>query len=93
MTDPEGIRAMVQDAINSGASTVEEIHKKIAAMPLAALKNVEGLGGVGQSVEDLTNATIGTIYDTIRLVNDQVGQIAKQMLEGTGATAGGNTTS
>jgi hypothetical protein len=92
MTDPEGIRAMVQDAIDSGASTVEEIHKKIAAMPLAALKNVEGLGGVGQSVENLTNATIGTIYDTIRLVNDQVGQIGKQMLEGTGATAEGNTT-
>jgi methyl-accepting chemotaxis protein len=82
MTDLEGIRAMVQDAINSGASTVEEVHKKIAAMPLAALKDVEGLGEVGQSVEDLTNTTIGTIYDTIRLVNDQVGQVAKQMLEG-----------
>ena len=82
---------MVQDAINSGASTVEEVHKKIAAMPLGALKNVEGLGG--QSVEDLTNTTIGTIYDTIRQVNDQVGQVAKPMLEGTGAAGGGSTTS
>ena len=93
MTDLEGIRAMVQDAINSGASTVEDVHRKIAAMPLEALKNVEGLGEVGQSVEDLTNATIGTVYDAIRQVNDQVGQIAKQMLEGTGAAGGGSTTS
>lgn len=84
---------MVQDAINIGASTVEEVHKKIAAMPLTALKNAEGLGDVGQSVEDLTNTTIGTIYDTIRQVNDQVGQVAKQMLEGTGAAGGGSTTS
>ena len=42
MTDIEGIRSMVQDAINNGATTVEDVHKKIATMPLAALKNVEG---------------------------------------------------
>jgi hypothetical protein len=89
MTRVEAIRAMVQDAINSGASTVEEVHKKIVAMPLAALKNVEGLGEVGQSIEDLTNTTSGTIYDTIRQLNAQVGQVAKQMLEGTGAAGGG----
>jgi hypothetical protein len=96
MTEPEGIRAMVQDAINNGASSVEDVHKKIAAMPLGALKNVEGLGQWGQDVQDLTNLTIGTVYDTIRQVNDQVGQVAKQMLEATGAAgggAGGGTTS
>jgi hypothetical protein len=93
MTDVEGIRAMVQDAIDSGASSVEEVHQKIAAMPFDALRNVEGLGGVGQSFEDLTHSTIGAIYNTIRQVNDQVGQIAKQMLEGTGAAGGGSTTS
>jgi hypothetical protein len=79
---------MVQDAINNGATSVEEVHKKIASMPLAAFKNVEGFGSLAQSTEDLTHATIGTIYDTIRQVNDQVGQISKQMLEAGGAAGG-----
>ena len=93
MTELEGIRAMVQDAINNGATTVEEIHKKIAAMPLAALKNVEGFGAWGKSAEEMTNATIGTVYDTIRQVNDQVNEVSKQMLEATGAAGkGGDTT-
>ena len=78
---------MVQDAINNGATTVEDVHKKIATMPLAALKNVEGMGAVGQSMEDLTHMTIGTVYDTIRQVNDQVGQVAKQMLASTGTAS------
>jgi hypothetical protein len=89
MTDLEGIRAMVQDAINSGATSVEDIHKRIAAMPLAAFKNVEGFGAWGQSAEELTHATIGTIYDTIRQMNDQVNQVAKQMLEASGAAGKG----
>jgi hypothetical protein len=91
MTDLEGIRAMVQDAINSGATTVEDIHKKIASMPLATFKNVEGVGSWAQSTEDMTHATIGTIYESIRQVNDQVGQISKQMLEASGAAGRGGT--
>jgi hypothetical protein len=89
MAGPEDIRAMVQQAINSGASTVEDVHKKIAAMPLQALKNVEGMGPIGQSAEDMTNLTIGTVYDTIRQVNDQVHEVAKQMLAAGGGGGGG----
>jgi hypothetical protein len=93
MTGLEDIRAMVQQAINDGATTVEEVHKNVAAMPFQTLKNVQGMGDVGQSMEDMTNLTIGTVYDTIRQVNDQVHQVAKQMLEASGTGGGTGATS
>lgn len=84
MADVEGIRALVQDAIDRGATSVEEVHKMIAAMPLEALKKIEPLGGAAESAQELTTRSIGAIYDAIRGVNAQVGEVAKQMLGGAG---------
>ncbi|MGH9137947.1 MAG: hypothetical protein ACRD0G_13025 [Acidimicrobiales bacterium] len=86
MAGPDDLRKLVQDAIDQGATSVEEVHKKIAAMPLDALKGIEPLSGPVQSIEDLTTSSIGAVYDTIRRVNEQVGQIAQQLLGSGGGT-------
>jgi hypothetical protein len=82
MADLDGIRALVQDAIDKGATTVEEVHTTIAAMPLEALKKVEPLRGLAEAAEAVTMASIGNVYDTIRQVNEQAGEVAKQLLGG-----------
>jgi hypothetical protein len=74
------IQALVEEAIDEGATSVEEIHRKIAAAPLAALKEVEGLGGMADTAEDLSSRSIGAVYDTIRKVNEQVGVMAERLL-------------
>ncbi len=89
MADLDGIRALVQDAIDRGATTVEEIHTQIAALPLDALKQVGPLEGAATAAEDLTNRSIGAVYDTIRQVNDQVGDVARDLLGGNRGGAGG----
>jgi hypothetical protein len=83
MPDLNAVRLLVQDAINRGASTVEDVHRSIAAMPLEALKKVApGPATTAQAVQD---QTIGSIYDAIRSLNEQAGQIAERIL-GDGST-------
>lgn len=80
MPDLNAIRSLVQDAIDRGATSVEEVHRSIAAMPLEALKKVAP--GPATMAQGLQDQTIGTVYDAIRGLNDQAGQIAQKLLGG-----------
>ena len=79
--DPKRIQAMVEEAIDNGASTVAEIHQAVAAAPLEALKGIDALAGPAGKAQDLASRSIGTVYDTIRQVNEQVGILAERLLD------------
>lgn len=81
MADIEQIRTMVEQAIDDGATTVEEIHKKVAAAPLNALKGVGPLAGAAEQAGAVADQSIGAVYDAIRFVNEQVGALAEQLLK------------
>lgn len=81
MPDLNAVRSLVQDAINKGATSVEEVHRSIAAMPLEALKKVAP--GPATMAQGLQDQTIGTVYDAIRSLNEQAGQVAERLLGGT----------
>ena len=78
--DLSRIQALVEEAIDQGASTVGEIHQAVAAAPLQALRQIEPLSGAAEAAQDLTEQSIGSVYDTIRRVNEQVGIFAEQLL-------------
>ena len=78
--DPQRIQALVEEAIDNGATTVEGIHRAVAAAPLEALKGIDALAGPAGLVQDLASRSIGAVYDTIRQVNEQVGVLAEQTL-------------
>lgn len=78
--DPKRIQALVEEAVDNGATTVEEIHRSVAAAPLEVLGQVELLSSVAGAATDLTSRSIGAIYNTIRQVNEQVGVLAEQVL-------------
>jgi hypothetical protein len=70
----------IQDAIDKGATTVEEIHKSIADLPLKMLEESELLRGPAKEVRRVQDHTIGAIYDVIRGINKQVGTLASELL-------------
>jgi hypothetical protein len=70
----------IQDAIDRGATTVEDIHKSIADLPLKVLEESELLRGPAKEVQRLQDRTIGAIYDVIRGINQQVGTLASDLL-------------
>ncbi len=82
------IQALVEEAVNNGATSVEEIHQAVAAAPLGVLSQLEPIAGVVGTTQDLTARSIGAVYDTIRRVNEQVGVLAEQLLAAQGDLSG-----
>ncbi|MEZ5003808.1 MAG: hypothetical protein R2730_12320 [Chitinophagales bacterium] len=80
MEQLKGIVALVEEAIENGATTVEDVHREIAAKPLEILKNITPIAPTADKIEKIQDETIGSIYDTIRLINSKVAEVAKQML-------------
>ncbi|HXJ33814.1 MAG TPA: hypothetical protein VMS22_07200 [Candidatus Eisenbacteria bacterium] len=78
----EAIKDLIQEAVDKGATTVEQIHKVIAGMPLDALAK-RGLLRTEDADErkQANEATIGVVYDAIRRINREVGELASSVFE------------
>ena len=72
LTRIEALKDLIQEAVDKGATTVEQIHQTIAAMPLEALEKRGLLEGKATQVRETQAATIGAVYDAIRKVKGQV---------------------
>jgi hypothetical protein len=79
-TERNALASLVQDAIDKGATTVEEIHKSIVDLPLRILEESELLRGPAKEVMRVQDHTIGAIYDLIRDINRRVGTLASELL-------------
>ena len=78
----EVLKDMVQEAVDKGATTVEEVHRTIAEVPIEQLERAGLLDSEeAQDKKELHHKTVGTIYDAIRSVNRQVGEMASELFE------------
>lgn len=78
----EILKDMVQEAVDKGATTVEEVHRTIAEIPIEQMER-NGLldADSAQEKKDLHHKTVGTVYDAIRTINRQVGEMASELFE------------
>ena len=74
----EMLKDLVQDAIDKGATSVEEIHKAIANLPFETLEQV---GLATNTLKDKHNQLLSGIYNTLRSVNKQIGDFATDIFE------------
>jgi hypothetical protein len=81
MKKRQNIADLMQEAIDQGADTVEEVHKAIANLPLEVLEEIRFLEKPAGEMKRLQDLSIGAIYDLIRNVNDHVGTLASGMLD------------
>src|SRR6185295_5691483 len=77
----EAVKDLIQEAVDKGATSVEQIHRAIADLPLSALEQRGLLGDEGKSARKLIDSSIGAVYDTIRLINREVGELASGVFE------------
>jgi hypothetical protein len=73
---------LVRDAVDSTASSAEEIHKSIASYPLDVLDRLEILETAVREVRRVQDQSIGAVYDLVRGVNREVTQLANEILGG-----------
>jgi hypothetical protein len=75
------ITRMIQEAIDRGATTVEDIHKSVSDLPLKILEERELLRRPAKEVRRAQDRSIGAVYDLIREINAQVGNLASDLLD------------
>ncbi len=71
----ELLKDMIQEAIEDGATTVEEVHQHIAGLPFDALEKRGLVEDQPGSLKQKQRETTGLVYDTIRKVNQEVGSL------------------
>ena len=80
---------LVRREVEAGATSVEEVHKSIARMPLDVLAKLDVFEKTMKDVRRIQETSIGAVYDLIRKVNDEAAKLAKEMLDGRAAAARG----
>ena len=86
MSERKDIADLVQEAIDRGATTAEDIHKSIANLPLRMLEEIEVLRKPVREVRRVQDRSIGAVYDLIRQINERVAKLASDMLRKRKAT-------
>lgn len=74
----ELLKDLVQDAIDKGARSVEEIHKTIAALPFETL---EKAGLTDATLKEKHNQFLSSVYGAVRSVNKQIGDFASDIFK------------
>jgi hypothetical protein len=75
------VKDLVQDAIEKGATSVEEVHQKIASMPFEVLEQIAPDIPAVKSISQVQQKTIGSVYEAIRAFNKAVGEAAERILK------------
>ena len=74
----ELLKDMIQEAIEDGATTVEDVHQHIAGLPFDALEKLGLFEEQAASLKDKQRKTIGMVYDTIRRINSDIGSLISE---------------
>lgn len=80
ISDEPKLARLVEDVIDKGANTAEEINRAILDLPVTVLENL-GLGDAASHVKKVQDSTIGAIYALIRDINHKVADLAEDLLE------------
>ncbi|MFP2924262.1 hypothetical protein ACLESO_03380 [Pyxidicoccus sp. 3LG] len=76
-----GLKALVQDVVNRGATAVEGVHQRTAAVPFRLLRRIRPLDAPVRRIHALHDLALSTSYGMVRLVNRVVGKTADVALD------------
>jgi hypothetical protein len=77
----ELLKDLIQEAVDRGATSVEEIHQSIADLPFEMLEQWGVLDPDGVELREKKTRTIGVVYEAIRRINREVGELISDQFE------------
>jgi len=70
----------IQQTVDRTATSIEEIHKSIASIPLDVMRSSGFFEQTADDVSDLQDRSLSAVYDTVRDVNRRIGGLASDLL-------------
>jgi polyhydroxyalkanoate synthesis regulator phasin len=77
----ELLKDLIQEAVDKGATSVEQVHQYIADLPFEALERTGLLEDDRFQLREKKRRSIGMVYDAIRGINRQIGQLISDQFE------------
>ena len=77
----ELLKDFIQEAVDRGATSVEQIHQYIADLPFEALEKSGLLEQDKLKLREKKRRSIGMVYDAIRRINREIGQLISDQFE------------
>ncbi len=77
----ELLKDIVQQAVERGATSVQQIHEYVGNLPFEALDKAGLLDDRAKTLREKHQRTVGTVYDAIRRVNSEIGQLISDQIE------------
>lgn len=77
----ELLKDMIQEAVDRGATSVEQVHQYIAELPFEALERTGLLKDDRLNLREKQRRSIGMVYDAIRRINQEIGQLISDQFE------------
>ena len=79
-SEEQTLTRLVEDIIDKGADTAEEINRAVLDLPVTVLESL-GLEETADDVKKVQDSSIGAIYKLIHEVNHKVADLATDLLE------------
>lgn len=80
VSDEQELSRLVEEVIDKGATTAEEINRAILDLPITVLERL-GLEDTAEDVKKVQDNSIGAIYNLVREINHKVADLATDLLE------------
>lgn len=77
----QSLTEMIEDAVTRGATTVEEIHKSIADLPLKLLEETEFFRKPAREVRHAQDRALSAIYDVVRDTSHRVAKLVSDLID------------
>jgi len=77
----ELLKDFIQEAVDRGATSVQAVHEYIADLPSEALQQTGLLKEEATGLQQKHRQTIGVVYDAIRRINREIGQLISDQFE------------
>jgi len=80
MSRIKSLKDAVQQAIDNGATTVEQVYMKVSRLPFDQLERIAAFEGVVRKARGRHDQSVARLYATIRAINKRIGTLADQAL-------------
>ncbi len=71
----------VEETVDRGTTTAEEIHRAIAGLPLETLERLGVQDQVLGEARRIHDQTLGVVYDLVRDVNHKLARFATELVD------------